>query len=65
MLIKRRSMLSGKEHELEIDVNDYQMKLHQSGTPIQIAMPHLTFDEREFIITGITAEEWDELIPED
>ena len=25
---------------------------------IQEAMPHLTPDEREFIMTGITAEEW-------
>jgi hypothetical protein len=28
-------------------------------------MPHLTPDEREFIMTGITEEEWDELFSED
>lgn len=61
MLIKRRSPFSGKENELEIDVNEYQMKLWQSGTPIQIAMPHLSADDREFILSGITPDEWEDL----
>ena len=28
-------------------------------------MPHLTPGEREFILTGITDEEWDELFAEE
>ncbi len=65
MLIKRRSPFSDKENELEIDVNDFQMKKWQSGTSIQIAMPHLSADAREFIMTGITAEEWNKLFNEE
>lgn len=65
MLIKRRSPFSDKENELEIDVNEYQLKLWQTGTLIQIAMPHLSADERDFIMTGITPEEWDKLSNED
>ena len=30
----------------------------QNGKSIQNAMPYLTADEREFIMTGITPEEW-------
>ena len=65
MLIKRRSPFSGKENELEIDVNEYQLKLWQTGTPIQIAMPNISADDREFIMTGITPEEWDNMFNED
>jgi hypothetical protein len=28
---------------------------------VQNAMPHLSADEREFIMTGITPTEWDEM----
>lgn len=31
----------------------------QSGTLIQNAMPHLNADDREFLMTGITPEEWE------
>ncbi len=65
MLIKRRSPFSDKENERDIPVNDYQMKMWQSGTPIQIAMPNISADDREFIMTGITPEEWDNMFNED
>ncbi len=59
MLIKRKSPFSGLNHEMEIDVTEAQLAEWQSGTLIQHAMPSLTPDEREFIMTGITPEEWD------
>jgi hypothetical protein len=31
------------------------------GELIQNAMPHLSADDREFVKTGITGEEWDQL----
>lgn len=31
----------------------------QNGALIQNAMPELTADEREFLLTGMTPEEWD------
>ncbi len=64
MEIIRKSMLSGitRTMELPITEEDYQEWL--SGALIQEAMPHLTDDEREFLITGITADEWDEAMTE-
>jgi len=45
---------------MEIDVTLEQLRSWQvDGVLIQNAMPHLTSDEREFIKTGITPEEWD------
>ena len=64
MLIKRRSPFSGKENERDIPVNDYQMKMWMKGTPIQIAMPNISADDREFILSGITPDEWDKMCEE-
>ena len=66
MLISRKSQLTGKTRIWDIDVTDAQMGLWMSGGRlIQDAMPHLTDDEREFIMTGITPDEWDEAFGED
>jgi len=59
-------MLTGIERTMNIDVTFEQ--LHQwevGGKPIQQVMPHLTDDEREFLMTGITAEEWEQMCPEE
>lgn len=61
MEITRKSDISGKENTLEIDVTQEQIDLWQSGVPLQQAMPNVSADEREFIKTGITAEEWEEI----
>ena len=60
MLVGRKSPFSGKSHEMEIDVSEKQITLWMEGALIQDVMPNLTPDEREFIMTGITAAEWDE-----
>ena len=64
MLIKRKSPFSGEDNEREIEVTEVQMELWQSGMCIQNAMPHLSADDREFLMTGITSEEWDETFKE-
>ena len=65
MKITKRSDLSGKEHTMEIDVTHEQLDRYETeGELIQVVFPDLTADEREFIMTGITAEEWGMLNPE-
>jgi len=59
MQIIRTSPFSGKTNVKEIDVTQEQIALWENGTLIQDAMPNLSADEREFIKTGITREEWD------
>lgn len=61
MLITRTSPFTNKVHSLDIDVTLEDIEAWQAGGLIQDVMPHLTADEREFIMTGITAEEWDSL----
>ena len=61
MLIERKSIHSGETTTMEIDVTPDQLWHWDHGVPIQDAMPNLTPDEREFIKTGITPKEWDEM----
>jgi hypothetical protein len=65
MQITKRSPFSGKEHTMDIDVTKSQLKSWKDGKMIQDAFPHLTADEREFLLTGITKEEWDAEFGED
>lgn len=60
MLITRTSMFTGKTTTLDIPVTQEQLDNWNKGMMIQNAMPNLTADEREFIKTGVTKEEWDE-----
>lgn len=59
MKITRISQVSGIERTMDIDVTQEQLDKWEAGELIQWVMPHLTTNEREFIMTGITAEEWD------
>jgi hypothetical protein len=60
MKITRTSMLSGKTTSMELDVTMEQLHAyHGEEALLQDAFPNLNADEREFIKTGITSEEWD------
>ena len=58
MKITRQSMSTGIVRTLDLPVTQEQLDLWESGLVIQRAMPNLTADEREFIMTGITGDEW-------
>jgi hypothetical protein len=57
--ITRKSLISGVERTVDLPVTPEQMAAWEGGAHIQHAMPNLSADQREFILTGITAEEWD------
>ena len=64
MEVSRVSEYSGKTHTMEMEVTPEQLldlafsDVDLSYKFIQNLLPHLTSDEREFIMTGITADEW-------
>lgn len=58
MKLTRVSKWTGKESTMDIDVTEQQLFMWSNGALIQDAMPHLTVDEREFIMTGYTPEDW-------
>jgi hypothetical protein len=61
MLITRTSRISGKTNTMDIDISQEQLDKYNNGCLIQDVMGNISVDEREFIITGITPEEWKEL----
>lgn len=58
MKVTKRSILTNKINTLDIDVTDEQIAAHAAGALVQDCMPHLSNEHREFIISGITPEEW-------
>lgn len=58
MKIARRSPFSRRVNEMELDVTQAQIDDWNNGTLIQDAMPNLSDEQREFLMTGITPEEW-------
>ncbi len=59
MRITNRSMLTGETHTLEIDITPEQLQRWKDGEMIQDVCPQLSKDDREFLISGSTKEEWD------
>lgn len=65
MIINRKSVLSGISHSKNIPVNPDDYAAWKSGLGnIQELMPYLNEDDREFILSGITPEEWDSAFSE-
>ena len=60
MLITRTSAFTGVIHLRYINVTEEQLaEYYASNMPIQSMLPQLSADDREFIMTGVTKEEWD------
>lgn len=48
--------------EIEPSYMEYAMKRYCSGQLVQDAFSRLNADQREFLMTGMTPEEWDEYL---
>jgi len=66
MIVKRQSIVSGKVYQMDLDITQQQLDdfANDKLGLIQEAFPHLSIDEREFIISGIHPTEWRELFGE-
>lgn len=63
MLITRTSQLSGRVRSREINVTKEQLQEWlKSRKHIDVVLSHLSNSEREFLLTGITDDEWDQLM---
>lgn len=60
--VRRKSILSGKYSTMYLDVTKEQLERYNVGVELlQDVFPNLDVGEREFIKTGITPEEWDNM----
>ena len=65
MQITRTSPIDGVSRTIDIPVTAEQLAAWEAGACIQSAMPNISVDHREFIMSGITGEQWDALFSED
>lgn len=63
MIVERQSIVSGKVYQMDINITEEQLFNFINGRSglAQEAFPDLSIDEREFIISGIHPDEWNEL----
>lgn len=61
MKITRKNIITGELITKDLPVTLEQLKAWHDGVIIQKAMPHLSADDREFILTGLSGEQWDEI----
>ena len=62
MWIKRQSAISGIERTRNIPVNPDDFFLWKNGEgSVEDLMPYLTDSDRDFILSGITGDEWDDI----
>ena len=65
MKFTNTSILSGSENTIELPCTSEELEQGfcrwDGGDLIQDAFPQLNADQREFIMTGITAVEWDSM----
>lgn len=59
MQVTKRSALTGDQHTLEIAITPQEWDRWKGGELLQNVCPHLSADDREFLISGSTKEEWD------
>lgn len=63
MIIKTKCPICGEEHHIECSKEGYEA--FKNGECIQIALPELSANEREMLVTGTCPRCWDLLFPDE
>lgn len=62
MKVTKKSNVSGNINTMELPVTQAELDRYAEGKErLQNVFPHISADQREFIKTGITPEEWAEI----
>lgn len=65
--VTKKSILSGKTNTMTLDITQEHLDKYEQvgGLLIQAVFPNLSAGEREFLISGITPEEWNNTFGEE
>lgn len=63
MIIRKCSPLTRKINEMDLPITEEQVNRYMAGELVQNAFPNLNADQREFIKTGYTPEDWAKIFP--
>jgi hypothetical protein len=58
-------MFTGKVNVMDLPVTQEQIDKYNAGALVQNAFPNLNAEQREFLQTGTTPEEWKQFLPEE
>lgn len=61
MIVVRESILTGITHQMDLEITEEEIARWQAGQQTQNVWPQLSVDEQEFLMTGITPEEWESM----
>lgn len=64
VLVTMKSQLTGAVHTRAIPADENAVWAYLDNydqRPVQVCFPHLNAEDREFLLTGITPEEWSNL----
>lgn len=69
VLVEKKSQLTDKTNQMEIPASVEKVELwldHKNDLPlIQNFFPELNAEQREFLLSGATPEEWESMLPPD
>lgn len=66
MIIKMKSMFTGRINEMDLPVTQADIDAWRaSDRLVQSVFPDLTIEQREFLLTGSTPQEWIEVFGEE
>jgi len=64
--VHKQSCITGKHHSMVLPTRQGELEhWEENMTLVQDAFPHFTPDQREFLISGSTPDEWNELFSEE
>ena len=65
--VTKKSIISGKVNTMELDITQEHLDMYEQvgGLLVQAVFPNLNKEEREFLISGITPQEWNETFGEE
>jgi hypothetical protein len=65
MKVTKTSIISGKTTTMDLPITQEQIDRYNRGELVQHAFPGCTPEQREFLMSGITPEEWNAVFPPD
>jgi hypothetical protein len=65
MEFTRISIISQQETTRDLPITPEQLAKWKAGAFVQDAFPHLSPEDREWFLTGIIKEEWEQLVAEE
>lgn len=61
----KTSIFTNKQNEMILPITQEELQRWQDGELIQNVFPHLNEDQREFMVTGATPQEWKDFMEVD